>query len=172
MDVASQVGLADPLLPESLVRGRSLARVAARHLPQSARLSVARVGAAVCRLRAAAVPHLLSTRGWYTSVSGLRDPRYPEHGEATEALREAIVREINANADVRAMNLAHQARYRRWAFGFAPFVFNQEIYKDTAIYYSDRRRPASRGGRRVPAAAAGRRRAGGADGSDERNGRR
>ena len=32
---------------------------------------------------------------------------------------------------------AAQARYRRWAFGFEPYVFNQEIYKDTAIYYSD-----------------------------------
>ncbi len=35
------------------------------------------------------------------------------------------------------MDLRSQARYRRWAYGFAPYVFNQEIYKDTAIYYSD-----------------------------------
>jgi len=42
-----------------------------------------------------------------------------------------------ANADVRAMDLRHQARYRKWAYGFGPYVFNQEIYKDTAIYYSD-----------------------------------
>src|SRR5207249_5653675 len=62
---------------------------------------------------------------------------YPNHGEATEALRDAIVSEINANLDVRAMDLRHQARYRKWAYGFGPYVFNQEIYKDTAVYYSD-----------------------------------
>ena len=78
-----------------------------------------------------------STRGWYTTIGTLRDPRYPDHWQAAERIREAIVREINANRDVRAMNLRHQARYRRWAYGFAPYVFSQEIYKDTAIYYSD-----------------------------------
>ena len=78
-----------------------------------------------------------TTRGWYTSVGGLRDPRYPEHADAVAALRESIVREINSNPDVKAMNLRHQARYRRWAYGFSPYVYNQEIYKDTAIYYTD-----------------------------------
>src|SRR5262249_25085698 len=76
-------------------------------------------------------------RGWYTTIGTLRDPRYPNHSEATEALRENIVREINSNADVRAMDLRHQAGYRKWAYGFGPYVFNQEIYRDTAIYYSD-----------------------------------
>jgi hypothetical protein len=90
-----------------------------------------------------------TTRGWYTSVGGLQDPRYPEHGEAVSALREAIVREINSNADVRAMNLRHQARYRRWAFGFSPYVYSQEIYKDTAIYYTDLETGERRGSRRA-----------------------
>ena len=44
-----------------------------------------------------------SPRGWYTMLSGLRDPRYPGQEEAVAALREAIVREINGNADVHAM---------------------------------------------------------------------
>jgi hypothetical protein len=35
------------------------------------------------------------------------------------------------------MDLRSQARYKKWAYGFEPYVFNQEIYKDTAIYYSD-----------------------------------
>ena len=46
-----------------------------------------------------------STRGWYTNLSGVRDPREPDLIHATEALREAIVREINGNPDVRAMNM-------------------------------------------------------------------
>jgi hypothetical protein len=90
-----------------------------------------------------------STRGWYTTVSTLRDPRYPQYADATAALREAIVREINSNADVRAMNLRAQERYRRWAYGFAPYVYNQEIYKDTAIYYSDPETGEPRGSRRA-----------------------
>jgi hypothetical protein len=96
-----------------------------------------------------------SSRGWYTSVGGLRDPRYPDHPTGVEALREAIVREINSNAEVRAMNLRHQARYRRWAFGFSPYVFNQEIYKDTAIYYTDPETGEPRGSRRAGAGGRG-----------------
>jgi len=90
-----------------------------------------------------------TTRGWYTSVGGLRDPRYPDHVDAVAALREGIVREINTNADVRAMNLRHQARYRRWAYGFSPNVYGQEIYKDTAIYYTDPETGLPRGSRRA-----------------------
>ena len=97
----------------------------------------------------------LSTRGWYTTMGTLRDPRYPDHADATEALREAVVREINSNADVRAMDLRHQARYRKWAYGFGPYVFNQEIYKDTAIYYSDPETGEPSGSRRVGAGRGG-----------------
>ena len=70
---------------------------------------------------------------------------------------------MNSDADVRDMNLRHQARYRRWAFGFAPFVYGQEIYKDTAIYYSD---PET--GSRAAAAAGGRGRGGGGGGGGRR----
>ena len=101
-----------------------------------------------------------SSRGWYTMLSGLRDPRSPDHAQATAALREAIVREINANADVRAMNLRHQDRYRRWATGFAPHLFGIEVYKETMIYYSDPETGEPRGSRRAavpPSGPAGRR---------------
>ncbi len=100
-----------------------------------------------------------SSRGWYTQLSGVRDPRYPELIAATEGLRESIVREINSNGDVRTMDLAHQARYRRWAYGFGPFIYGQEIYKDTAIYFTDLETGEPRGSRRVntprPAGQAG-----------------
>ena len=92
-----------------------------------------------------------STRGWYTNLSGVRDPREPDLIQATEALREDIVKQINGNADVRAMNLRSQARYRKWAYGFSPSVYGQEIYKDTAIYYTDPETGEARGSRRVPA---------------------
>ena len=101
-----------------------------------------------------------SSRGWYTMLSSLRDPRAPNQAVATAALREAIVREINGSADVRAMNLRHQDRYRRWATGFAPHLFGVEVYKDTMIYYSDPETGEPRGSRRAavpPSGAAGRR---------------
>jgi len=90
-----------------------------------------------------------STRGWYTNLSGVRDPREPDLIQATEALREDIVRAINSNPDVRAMDLRSQARYRKWAYGFSPSVYGQEIYKDTAIYYTDPETGEPRGNRRI-----------------------
>jgi hypothetical protein len=95
-----------------------------------------------------------STRGWYTNLSGVRDPREPDLIQATEGLREDIVKQINSNADVRAMNLRSQARYRKWAYGFSPSVYGQEIYKDTAIYFTDPETGDPRGSRRVPAPGA------------------
>ena len=79
-----------------------VARLAARHLPESARLSVARVGAAVRRVRAARVPHLsVDARLVHQRRRRCAIRAIPITSQATEALREAIVREINANADVR-----------------------------------------------------------------------
>ncbi len=92
-----------------------------------------------------------STRGWYTQLSGPRDPRYPQISDATDALRDAIADALTSDPEVRAVNLSHQDRYRRWANGFAPFVFSQEIYEDTAIYYTDPETGEPRGGRRLAA---------------------
>jgi zinc carboxypeptidase len=154
-DVASLVGVADPLLPESLVR----TRVWRDWLPDIYLNPHGYPSHEWVQPFAGYVPPgfrtYLSTRGWYTTIGTLRDPRYPNHAEATESLREAIVREINANPDVRAMDLRHQARYRKWAYGFGPYVFNQEIYKDTAIYYSDPETGEPSGSRRFGAGRGG-----------------
>jgi hypothetical protein len=163
-DVASLVGLPDPLLPESLVR----TRVWRDWLPDIYLNPHGYPSHEWVQPFAGYVPPgfrtYLSTRGWYTTMGTLRDPRYPDHAEATEALREAVVREINANADVRAMDLRHQARYRKWAYGFGPYVFNQEIYKDTAIYYSDPETGEPSGSRRFGAGRGGGAGAGGEGG--------
>jgi Zinc carboxypeptidase len=155
MDVASQVGLADPLLPEALVRGR----LWQDWLPDIYLNPHGYPSHEWVQQFAGYVPpgfrSYLSTRGWYTQVTGLRDPRYPEHADAVSAIREAVVREINSNPDVRDMNLRSQARYRRWAYGFAPYVYSQEIYKDTAIYYSDMETGEPRGSRRAGGAQGG-----------------
>ena len=154
-DVASLVGVADPLLPEALVR----TRVWRDWLPDIYLNPHGYPSHEWVQPFAGYVPPgfrtYLSTRGWYTTVGTLRDPRYPDHAQATEALREAIVREINSNPDVRAMDLRAQARYRKWAYGFGPYVFNQEIYKDTAIYYSDPETGEPSGSRRFGAGRGG-----------------
>ena len=154
-DVASLVGLPDPLLPESLVR----TRVWRDWLPDIYLNPHGYPSHEWVQPFAGYVPPgfrtYLSTRGWYTTIGTLRDPRYPNHAEATEAIREAIVREINANPDVKAMDLRHQARYRKWAYGFGPYVFNQEVYKDTAIYYGDPETGEPSGSRRFGAGRGG-----------------
>jgi len=137
MDVGSQVGMADPLLPESLVR----TRVWRDWLPDIYLNPHGYPSHEWVQQFAGYVPpgfrSYWTSRGWYTSMNALRDPRYPDHGEVVERIREHVVHEVNTNADVRDMNLRNQARYRRWAFGFSPYVFGQEIYKDTAIYFTD-----------------------------------
>jgi len=137
VDVGSQTGQADPLLPEARIRG-NLWR---QWLPDIYLNPHGYPSHEWVQQFAGYVPpgfrSYLSSRGWYTNVTGLRDPRYPEHGQVVEAIREAIVREINSDPDVKAMNLRHQNRYRKWAYGFQPYLFNQEIYRDTAIYFSD-----------------------------------
>ena len=136
-DVGSQVGRADPLLPEALIRGR----LWREWLPDIYLNPHGYPSHEWVQQFAGYVPpgfrSYLFSRGWYTSMSSSRDPRYPQYPQVTDAIREAIVREVNSSPEVRAMNLRHQDRYRRWAFAFAPYVFNQEIYKGTTIYYSD-----------------------------------
>jgi uncharacterized membrane protein YgcG len=137
MDVGSQTGQAETLLPESLVRGR----IWREWLPDIYLNPHGYPSHEWVQQFAGYVPpgfrSYWTTRGWYTMLGPLRDPRYPDHARVSDTIRDNIVAEVNSNPDVRAMNLRTQARYRRWAFGFAPNVFNQEIYKDTAIYYSD-----------------------------------
>lgn len=163
MDVASQVGLPDPLLPESMVRGR----VWRAWLPDIYLNPHGYPSHEWVQQFAGYVPpgfrSYWSSRGWYTVVTGLRDPRYPEHAKVAETIRESIVREVNSYPEVRAMNLRHQARYRRWAYGFAPYVFGQEIYKDTAIYFTDPESGQPTGARRAGPRPGG---AGGGTGRD------
>jgi hypothetical protein len=164
MDVASQVGQADPLLPEALVR----MKVWRDWLPDIYLNPHGYPSHEWVQQFAGYVPPgfrtYLSTRGWYTTTSGLRDPRYPAQGEVVDAIREAIVTAINSNPDVRDMDLRSQARYKKWAYGFEPYVFNQEIYKDTAIYYSDPETGEPNGSRRAGAGGGGGGDAGGGGG--------
>jgi len=167
MDVASQVGQLDPLLPEALVRER----VWRDWLPDIYLNPHGYPSHEWVQQFAGYVPPgfrtYVSSRGWYTSISTLRDPRFPQYAQAVESLREHIVRQINSNADVHAMDMRAQQRYRKWAYGFEPYVFNQEIYKDTAIYYGDPESGEPTGSRR---AGAGGRGGGGGGGGEEGGG--
>jgi len=137
IDVGSQTELPDPLLPEAAVRGR----VWRDWLPDIYLNLHGYPSHEWVQRFAGYVPPMFKgdwiPRGFHTSVRGLRDPRDQSEGAAFDALREAIAREVNSNPDVHDMDVRYQARYRRWAYGFAPFVYNQEIYKDTAIYFTD-----------------------------------
>lgn len=148
--LGQDVGGASTLLPESQVRGR----VWREWLPDIYLNPHGYPSHEWVQQFAGYVPPgfraYLSSRGWYTQLSGLRDPRYPEISTATDALRDSIAGALTSDPQIKSLNLAHQDRYRRWAFGFAPFVYSQEIYEDTAIYYTDPETGEPRGGRRVP----------------------
>ncbi len=153
--LGQDVGGASALLPESQVRGR----VWREWLPDIYLNPHGYPSHEWVQQFAGYVPpgfrQYLSSRGWYTQLTGLRDPRYPEISSATDALRDSIAGALTADPKIKALNLAHQDRYRRWAFGFAPFVYGQEIYEDTAIYYTDPETGEPRGSRRAPAAQRG-----------------
>ncbi len=150
--LGQDVGGASTLLPESQVRGR----VWREWLPDIYLNPHGYPSHEWVQQFAGYVPPgfraYLSSRGWYTQLSGLRDPRYPGISAATDALRDGIAGALTSDPKIKALNLAHQDRYRRWAYGFAPFTYSQEIYEDTAIYYTDPETGEPRGGRRVPAA--------------------
>lgn len=150
--LGQDVGSASTLLPESQVRGR----VWREWLPDIYLNPHGYPSHEWVQQFAGYVPpgfrQYLSSRGWYTQLTGLRDPRYPEISSATDALRDSIAGALTSDPKIKALNLAHQDRYRRWAFGFAPFVYAQEIYEDTAIYYTDPETGEPRGSRRAPAA--------------------
>src|SRR5262249_11303163 len=122
-DVGSGAG--SGLLPESLVRGKMCRE----------RLPDIYLNAHGCPSRewveqfSGYVPPQFriycASRGWYTTIGGVRDPRYPEIAQSTDALRHAIAREINSNNDVHNLDVTTQARYRRCGYGYGPFVYGQ-----------------------------------------------
>lgn len=150
--LGQDVGGASALLPESQVRGR----IWREWLPDIYLNPHGYPSHEWVQQFAGYVPpgfrQYLSSRGWYTQLTGLRDPRYPAISLATDALRDAIASALTVDPKIKALNLAHQDRYRRWAYGFAPFVYGQEIYEDAAIYYTDPETGEPRGSRRAPAA--------------------
>ena len=112
MDVASQVGLPDPLLPESLVRGK----VWRDWLPDIYLNPHGYPSHEWVQQFAGYVPpgfrSYWSSRGWWTQMSALRDPRYPEH---------ARVAETHPRADrARSEQLSGRARDEPAASGALP----------------------------------------------------
>lgn len=154
-DVGSQTGQADPLLTEALVRGHMWRE----WLPDIYLNPHGYPSHEWVQQFSGYIPpgfrSYLFSRGWYTAISGMRDPRYAQFTQVAEAIREAIVREVNSSPEVRAMNLRHQDRYRRWAQGFSPYIFNQEIYKETAVNYSDPETGEPSGSRRATMGTSG-----------------
>jgi hypothetical protein len=83
-------------------------------------------------------------RGWYTGVRPAEDPRYEDHRNAAIAMRDYIAEEVSKDPEVRATNRRIYDRYQRWAIDWQPHIYNLEVYKDTAIYFSRRSTTASR----------------------------
>jgi hypothetical protein len=77
-------------------------------------------------------------RGWYTNVRSIEDPRLRDYQAVALAMRDYIAEEVSKDSDVRETNTRIYDRYQRWAIRWQPHVYNLEVYKDTAVYYSRR----------------------------------
>jgi hypothetical protein len=83
-------------------------------------------------------------RGWWTSIQPGEDPRFAKHREVAVAMRDFIAEEVSRDPEVRATNLRIYDRYRRWTTRWQPHVYNLEVHRDTAIYFSRRSSAAPR----------------------------
>lgn len=77
-------------------------------------------------------------RGWWTSIQPTEDPRFFQHREVAVAMRDFIAEEVSRDPEARAVNLRHYDRYRRWTTRWQPHVYNLEVHRDTAIYFTRR----------------------------------
>jgi hypothetical protein len=74
-------------------------------------------------------------RGWFMpGFAYVDDPKYPRHKEAAFAIRERIVRAINAVPELRALNERAYDRYRRYGFRFDSENFKMDLVDGVLIY--------------------------------------
>jgi hypothetical protein len=77
--------------------------------------------------------HGYGPRGWYTNVSYVDDPKYPHHKEVAFTLRDYVVRGINSEPAVRAMNERMYSRYERYGGRFDPEHFKRDYHQGVRI---------------------------------------
>ncbi|HET7036065.1 MAG TPA: M14 family metallopeptidase [Thermomicrobiaceae bacterium] len=75
------------------------------------------------------VPSIVWGASWY-----LDDERFPEHRQATEAVREAVTRAMAADAELLALNRRYFERFETWAHSRLPDKYPTERHHDMTFY--------------------------------------
>jgi hypothetical protein len=73
-------------------------------------------------------------KGWFAYFRALSLPIYGKWKEAGDEIRDFIVRELDADAEVRESNRKFYDRYRRWASRWAPHMDVLEIYDGVNLF--------------------------------------
>ena len=141
VDVTSGQGSPDPMYPETNVRPKLWETwlpdifLNPHGYPSHEWVQLFSEYAGWVRTRATESRGWWGMRGWFIpSFSYLDDPQYPDHKAAAFAIRDRITAKINADPDIRALNVRAYDRYRRYAFAFDPDAFKLDFTDDVLIY--------------------------------------
>jgi hypothetical protein len=67
----------------------------------------------------------------------IRNPRYPQHAEAADSLRQRLVRALAGDPDVRARNSIYADRYRTFLHSRLPDTFPAAFDDDVLVHVND-----------------------------------
>ena len=134
IDVGYQVGAARPLLPEAKIRKE----LYDRWLPDIYLNLHGYPSHEWIQQFSNYSPYLFRDywlpRGWFAYYRAISLPLYEKWKKAGEDLLEFIVREINADKDLRLSNRKFYDRYYRWATRWQPHMNYLEIHQDVNLY--------------------------------------
>jgi hypothetical protein len=134
MDVGYQVGAAEPLLPEAKVRKK----LYDRWLPDIYLNLHGYPSHEWIQQFSNYSPYLFRDywlpRGWFAYYQALALPLYEKWKKAGEVLQAYIVKEINADEDLRMSNKRFYDRYYRWAGRWQPHMDYLEIHQGVNLY--------------------------------------
>jgi hypothetical protein len=73
----------------------------------------------------------------YAILPRVRNPRYPQHAEAADSLRQRLVRALAGDPDIRARNSVYADRYRTFLHSWLPDAFPAPYDDDVLIHVDD-----------------------------------
>jgi hypothetical protein len=134
VDISSQVGLKQPILPEAKVRSRL------NHdwLPDLYLNLHGYPSHEWVQLFSGYSPYLFREywipKGWFTYYRQLWLEIYQPYPQAANDLQKVLIQEMSSDPEIRQSNEKFYTRYERWASRWAPFVAPLEIYDGVNIF--------------------------------------
>lgn len=134
VDLGSQVGLSQPLLPEAKVR------TSLNHdwLPDLYLNLHGYPSHEWVQLFSGYSPYLFREywvpKGWFTYYRQLQLEVFQPYPKAAEDLKKILIQEMNSDPEIWQKNKKFYTRYERWARRWSPFVSPLEIYDGVNIF--------------------------------------